>query len=185
MIRGDMDDQGGAMAQALPTERRGRDAALFPDEQLATTAALLESQTAVAAAIDRLAVEPAGLDPAMADLLVRLSMAADCGIRGVEIGERCLMTATRVSRLVDRAEADGLVERRPDPTDRRAQQVVLTKEGRAAARRLAPLMSGVLDELVFETLTAEERATLVELLARLRDRAHTMLASSQDPRRNP
>jgi hypothetical protein len=31
---------------------------------------------------------------------------------------------------------------------------------------------------VFETLSAEERATLVDLLTRLRDRAHEMLAES-------
>ena len=43
---------------------------LFPDERLATTGALLEANTMVGAAIDKLAVEPAGLDPSMADLLV-------------------------------------------------------------------------------------------------------------------
>ncbi len=139
----------------------------------------MEAQAAVAAAIDRLAVDPAGLDPATADLLVRLAKSADCGIRGVEIGEQCQMTATRVSRLVDRAEADGLVERLPDPTDRRAQHVVLTDAGREAARRFAPLIDGVLDELVFESLTAQERATLIGLLAKLRDRAQEMLAQRQ------
>lgn len=85
------------------------------------------------------------------------------------------MTATRVSRLLDRAEADGLVKRNPDPTDRRAQHVVLTETGHAAAQRLAPLMNDVLDDLVFETLSAEERATLIDLLTRLRDRALEML----------
>ena len=34
------------------------------------------------------------------------------------------------SRLVQRMEADGLVERRPDPTDRRATIVVTTRTGR-------------------------------------------------------
>lgn len=148
---------------------------LFPDERLATTGALLDANTMVGAAIDKLAVEPAGLDPSMADLLVRLAKSPTCGIRGVDIGERCQMTATRVSRLLDRAEADGLVQRRPDPTDRRAQHVVLTAKGQAAAERLAPRLHLVLDELVFETLSAEERATLIELLGRLRERAQEML----------
>lgn len=164
------------MTKAPETEIQRRDAGLFPDERLATTGALLEAQAAVAAAIDRLAVEPAGLDPSTADLLVRLTKSADCGIRGVDIGEQCLMTATRVSRLVDRAEAEGLVERTPDPDDRRAQHVVLTDSGREAARVLAPLMDDVLDEVVFETLTADERALLVELLGRVRDRARSLLA---------
>ena len=57
------------MAARLEMERSGQDAGLFPDERLATTEALLGAQTAVAAAIDRLAVEPAGLDAPTADLL--------------------------------------------------------------------------------------------------------------------
>lgn len=164
------------MTETIEYEPAGRDADLFPDDRLATTGALLDAQAAVGAAIDKLAVEPAGLDAGTADLLVRLSKSADCGIRGVDIGEQCQMTATRVSRLVDRAEADGLVERQPDPHDRRAQHVVLTEKGREAAHRFAPLMDEVLDEIVFETLTADERATLVGLLGRLRDSARTRLA---------
>jgi DNA-binding MarR family transcriptional regulator len=148
---------------------------LFPDERLATTAALLDASTMVAAAIDKLAVDPVGLEPAMADLLMRLAKSPSCGIRGVEIGEQCQMTATRVSRLLDRAEAEGLVKRMPDPTDRRAQHVVLTEAGHRAAQRFAPLMNDVLDGLVFETLSAEERTTLIELLGKLRDRAREML----------
>ena len=48
----------------------GRDADLFPDDRLATTGALIDAQMAVGAAIDHMAVDPTGLDPAMADLLV-------------------------------------------------------------------------------------------------------------------
>jgi DNA-binding MarR family transcriptional regulator len=157
----------------------GRDAELFPDDRLATTAALLEAQSVVNEAFTRLAVDPAGLDVPTADLLVRLSKSADCGIRGVDIGEQCLMTATRVSRLVDRAEAAGFVERQPDPHDRRAQHVVLTAKGRQAARAYAPLMADVIDELVFDTLSAAERAQLVGLLDRVRDRARQMLQVEQ------
>lgn len=166
------------MTKTIEIQQTGPDTDLFPDDRTATTGALLEAQTAVGAVIDKLAVGPAGLDAATADLLVRLAKSADCGIRGVDIGEQCQMTATRVSRLVDRAEADGLVERQPDPHDRRAQHVVLTEKGREAARRFAPLMSEVLDDLVFETLTTEEQAVLVDLLHRLRDRAYTLLSDS-------
>lgn len=163
------------MSRTIEIEPSGRDAELFPDELLAPTGALAETQGAVSAAIERRAVGPAGLDPATADLLVRLSKSADCGIRGVDIGEQCQMTATRVSRLIDRAEADGLVRRTPDPNDRRAQHVVLTEAGREAAQRLAPLLTGVLEELVLDTLDEEERATLIELLERLRGRARELL----------
>ena len=163
------------MAETIHIQDSGPAAGLFPDDRLATTSVLLDANTVVGAVIAKLAVDPAGLDPSMADLLVRLAKSPSCGIRGVDIGEQCQMTATRVSRLLDRAEAEGMVKRTPDPSDRRAQHVVLTEKGRAAVERFAPLMNEVLDELVFETLTAEERATLIELLARLRDRAQRML----------
>ena len=156
-------------------ETRTRDIELFPDERLATTEALLDANTLVGAAIDQLAVVPAGLDPSTADLLVRLSQSHQCGIRGVDIGEQCQMTATRVSRLLDRAEADGLVKRLPDPSDRRAQQVVLTDHGSEAAATFAPLLDDVLERLVFETLTTDERDTLIELLGKLNARAREML----------
>lgn len=156
-------------------ETRTRDIELFSDERLATTDALLNTKALVGAAIDKLAVAPAGLDPSTADLLVRLAQSHQCGIRGVDIGEQCQMTATRVSRLLDRAEADGLVQRLPDPTDRRAQHVVLTDLGSEAAATFAPLLDGVLERLVFETLTAEERDTLIELLGKLAARAREML----------
>ena len=164
------------MAQ-IHEETAGRDADLFPDERMATTVALLEAQAAVGEAIARLAVEPAGLDMATADLLVRLTKSADCGIRGVEIGEKCQMTATRVSRLLDRAEAAGLVVRTPHPSDRRAQQVVLTAKGREAARAYAPLMGSVLDSLVSDELTKEEQATLIGLLERLEARARALVST--------
>ena len=163
------------MADTIQIQEAGPAADLFPDDRLATTGVLLDANTLVGAVIAKLAVDPAGLDPPMANLLVRLAKSPTCGIRGVDIGEQCQMTATRVSRLLDRAEADGMVKRLPDPSDRRAQHVVLTEKGRAAVERFAPLMNDVLDTLVFETLSAEERATLVELLSRLRDRAQRLL----------
>jgi DNA-binding MarR family transcriptional regulator len=141
------------------------------------TEALLEAQAAVAAVVDRLALDPAGLDHATADVLLRLAR-SECGVRGVDIGTECQLTATRVSRLLDRAEAEGLVRRTPDPTDRRAQQVVLTDKGHDAAARLTPLMDGVLDDLVLGSLSVAERDVLVSLLDRLRDRAHELLAEA-------
>ncbi len=35
-----------------------------------------------------------------------------------------------LSRLIDRMEAAGLIERRPDPTDRRAHRLYLQEEAR-------------------------------------------------------
>jgi DNA-binding MarR family transcriptional regulator len=157
---------------------------LFPDDRLATTERLLEAQIAVGAALSRHAVEPVGLDPATADLIVRLAQAPGLGLRGVDIANQLLINPARVSRLIDRAEAAGLVERRVDPDDRRAQRVELTSAGEAKARVFAPLMLGVLDEAVFSTFTQAELDALQGLLGRLRDAAR-LTAESESPAAAP
>ena len=65
------------MIETVDIEAASSDEGLFPDERLVTTGVLHETQAAVGAAIEKLAVEPSGLDPATADLLVRLEPVAE------------------------------------------------------------------------------------------------------------
>ena len=71
-----------------------------------------------------------------------------------------------VTTKVDLAEADGLVQRRQDPTDRRATVVALTDRGTAVLNRVAADRSrGVSARLA--RLSPDDRATLLALLRRL------------------
>ena len=72
---------------------------------------------------------------------------------------------------MDRAEAAGIVARLPDPTDRRAQRLVLTELGVETARRFAPLMDALLESMIYEEFDDGELKIFVGLLDRLRDRA--------------
>jgi DNA-binding MarR family transcriptional regulator len=161
-----------------PTATEGI-AGLFPQSRLAATAALLEAGIAVASAFEHLVNEPTGVDREQGDLIVRLATAPGGGLRGVDIAEQLMISPTRVSRLADRAEADGLIERQSDPDDRRAQRLVLTELGADVARRFAPRMQGVLDSMVFAEFSDQEITTMVRLLDRLRDRA-AMLVEDAD-----
>ncbi len=67
---------------------------------------------------------------------------------------------------VDALEEAGLVERRPDPKDRRARIVVPTDAGRELLARAEGVVLGVEDE-VLAGLDAEERRVLRGLLTRL------------------
>lgn len=151
----------------MPTPAETTTKDLFPDERLAPTAALVHAQIALGAALRKRAVEPSGLDPDTADLLVRLSKAADGSLRGVDIGRQLMINPARVSRLLDRAEALDLIERQADAADRRAQRISLTTQGRRRAASYAPLMLEVLDEAVFDEFSTGELDTLVALLRRL------------------
>lgn len=96
-----------------------------------------------------------GLTPAQHQLLVAVK-----GHRGQEptIGELAgylLLRHHSAVELVDRAEAAGLVERRPDPGDGRVTRVRLTADAEGRLSKLAPAhldelrnLAPVLDQLV-------------------------------------
>jgi DNA-binding MarR family transcriptional regulator len=73
------------------------------------------------------------------DLLWALRRSPGERLRVNELAREVVLSPTAMSRFVDRAVAAGVVAREPDPEDRRAQQVVLTDEGRALLRRMWPV----------------------------------------------
>jgi DNA-binding MarR family transcriptional regulator len=62
----------------------------------------------------------------------------------------------------------GLIERTPDPDDRRRNVITLTAQGRRYLRRLDKLVATLQDDLL-APLTQPERGQLVRLLSRLLD----------------
>ena len=58
-----------------------------------------------------------------------------------ELAELLVCDASNVTALADRLESKGLVEREPDPSDRRVKALALTAEGRRARQRVLDLMS--------------------------------------------
>ncbi|MGI5482932.1 MarR family winged helix-turn-helix transcriptional regulator [Streptomyces lavendofoliae] len=72
---------------------------------------------------------------------------------------------SNVTGIVDRLEARGLVERRPDPADRRVKIAAATEEGRATARRLREALDFAREPLA--GLSEQERTALRDLLRRM------------------
>jgi DNA-binding MarR family transcriptional regulator len=67
---------------------------------------------------------------------------------------------------IDALEAAGLVRRGPHPSDRRAHAVSLTDAGRETLQR-ARRLAGESQRELMSPLTAEEQATLHQLLLKL------------------
>ena len=89
------------------------------------------------------------------------------GLRGNQatIATRLGIDRTVMTYLVDDLERAGLVERRPDPADRRARQVVLTAKGeRVLAASSAQL--GEIERAVLGGLNADEAEVFRGLLVR-------------------
>jgi DNA-binding MarR family transcriptional regulator len=75
-----------------------------------------------------------------------------------------------MAQIVADLQADGLIERRPDPGDRRRMLIELTEQGRNALEQDRRSREGWLARAVADTLSPEEQATLaraVKLLERL------------------
>jgi DNA-binding MarR family transcriptional regulator len=79
------------------------------------------------------------------------------------LGELMHVDPNNLVLLLNDAEANGWVERRRDPSDRRRHIVVLTDAGVAALARAEEAIEDVEDQ-VLGPLSAEERATLRRLL---------------------
>jgi MarR family transcriptional regulator, 2-MHQ and catechol-resistance regulon repressor len=82
------------------------------------------------------------------------------------IGKHVPITSAAVTSLLDTNEKRGLVERTPDPVDRRKVQILLTDKGRTLIDRLLP---GVhqLETRVMQALTSSEQKQLLELLEKV------------------
>jgi DNA-binding MarR family transcriptional regulator len=100
------------------------------------------------------------------DLLANLER--EDGQTPAALSRRMRVTAGNLTGLVDRAERDGLVERRPDPGDRRLSRVFLTPRGRELVQALIPQHAAHVSELL-SLLEAAERRELRRLLGRLRE----------------
>lgn len=72
---------------------------------------------------------------------------------------------SNVTGIVDRLEARGLVERRPDPDDRRVKVAAATAEGRRIAEGLRESLDFAREPLA--ALSEEERLGLRELLRKM------------------
>ena len=108
------------------------------------------------------ALRPLDLTPSQAEVIRVLADNQPLTLGG--LGERLVCeTGTNPSRLVDRLVTAGLVDREPDPHDRRLIALTLTDHGATAATRIAEVESRLyetIDGLTEGTPMAETLATL-------------------------
>ncbi|HET9198416.1 MAG TPA: MarR family winged helix-turn-helix transcriptional regulator [Solirubrobacterales bacterium] len=111
-------------------------------------------------------IESVGLNPPLFRVL-NLVDAAE-GRSQQAIGQAIEVPASRMVSLVDELERRGLVERRPDPDDRRVRALYLTPKGKRTLARGREIAKRHEEELT-RGLGATDRKRLLDLLQKMVD----------------
>ena len=107
--------------------------------------------------------------PALAwyDALLELDRAPEGRLRPFELERRMLLPQYSTSRLVDRLEKAGLVERQDCPMDGRGLHVAITDAGRELRRRMWPAYAAAIERHLGSKIGCTDAQKLAELLGRL------------------
>jgi MarR family transcriptional regulator, transcriptional regulator for hemolysin len=106
------------------------------------------------------------------------------GVQQSELAEFLEIQPITLTRLVDRLCDNGLIERRPDPTDRRAKLLYLTPAARPLLERISEQVEAVAGQ-VLEGIDPEAIDAVLKELGLARDNLRKAIAgkSSQEVKR--
>jgi DNA-binding MarR family transcriptional regulator len=142
------------------------------DTDVAAWAALLRVHAALVPVLDRELQAATGLPLTWYDVLLELNYAPNRRLSMGELGQKAVVSRTRVSRVVDALAAAGLVTRESNPDDRRSAYATITDAGRDRLRAAAPVyLDGIERHFTSQMSGPESRtvaAALEKVLAALR-----------------
>ena len=85
-----------------------------------------------------------------------------------QLADLCALDKTTMVVTMDALERDGLAERRPSPTDRRARIIAVTDAGRSVITDGEAIVSGLYDD-VLTSIPSEQREPFLSALQGLLD----------------
>lgn len=101
------------------------------------------------------------------DVLLELSRAVEGGLRPFEIEDRTLLAQHNLSRLLDRMDKAGLVQREVFAEDGRGRWVIITEGGRAMQAHMWSVYAPAIQRHLGDKLNDAQADQLASLLARL------------------
>jgi DNA-binding MarR family transcriptional regulator len=128
---------------------------------------LMRAQDALSRLLDRELIDERGLTFNEYMVLLSLRYAPE---ESLPLGALCAyvhLTNSGVTRLIDRMEAAGTVERIADPADRRIVKAAITEHGRDELRKAWPVHRRGIDQHFSGNLNVAEAETLRDLLRRV------------------
>jgi DNA-binding MarR family transcriptional regulator len=107
------------------------------------------------------------------DVLLELDREPDGRLRQRELGKRLLLARYNLTRLLDRLEGEGLLQRASCSEDARGADIVITEAGRALRERMWPAYRDAVQTQLGDRLDPDELARLAALLSKLRGEVPT------------
>jgi DNA-binding MarR family transcriptional regulator len=130
-------------------------------------ARLMKAQRLALASIEQ-ALKAAALPPLeWYDVLLEVERAGKSGLRPFELERAMLLAQYNLSRLVDRIERAGYVERKTCAQDGRGQLIAITPFGKAMRRKMWPVYSQAIESAVGRHLSGKDAEALDDLLGKL------------------
>lgn len=126
---------------------------------------VLFASARVLSAVEPMLEEHSGLSITFMDVLGRLQDAPNERLRMQELQDQSLFTRSGMTRLVDRIEREGYVERERVPGDRRGVSVVLTSKGRDAVEGALERHREDVGRVFGERLTAKQQRAVADALS--------------------
>ena len=137
------------------------------DTDVAACAALLRVHAAIVPVLDRELQSACGLPLTWYDVLLELEHSPDRRLSMGELGQRAVVSRTRVSRVVDALAGAGLVSRESNPDDRRSAYATITEAGRSRLREAAPVYLTGIERHFTSRMTSSEARGMATALAKV------------------
>lgn len=145
------------------------DARLVGDERLTAWGLFTEAHARVEQRLARVATDAHDLPLAWYEVLLRLARTPGHRLRMTELADQVSFSASGLSRLADRMERAGLIDRALCRTDRRGTEAVLTPQGADVLHDATRTLLDVIQARYVARLSPEELEVLDRALRRVRD----------------
>ena len=126
------------------------------------------------------AMRPLGITRSQWWVLSQLSRHTRDGMLQTELARDLDVGKVTVGGLIDRLEAAGYVQRRPDASDRRAKRIVITALGRDVLRDMVAV-GQKLNRVILAGLTPEQIEATERALSLMKENIRTSISDRADP----
>jgi DNA-binding MarR family transcriptional regulator len=137
------------------------------ESEVAAWRGLLRSHSAWIAELEAELEREHGLPLTSYEVLLQLAEAPDCSLRMGALAERLYLSRSGLTRLVDRLDKQGLVERAECESDRRGSYAQLTADGRRRFDRARPTHLAGIRRHFLGRLDESDQARLAQIWAKI------------------